>query len=227
MTQGTRFARNLVVVTKSDTTSVRYERNAFADPQLLISVSTTGSIERKYVQEIADLIVRQELKNGIGQLRRQHNRLAEEKTRKLLGCSLWVPEDLAKMKEGHDFLWLSNDAARGMQNVCIYRYSAKMLSANLVRQKTDSILQANIPGEREGTWMQLVSQEALQEDTTLCMRGLWEVKGDAMGGPYVSLSILQGDSIITALAFVYAPEQRKRNIIRRLEAALYTMKREY
>ena len=58
------------------------------------------------------------------------------------------------------------------------------------------------------------------------IRGLWEMEGDAMGGPFVAHC--WKDSVtgktMTALAFVYAPEMKKRNKIKQLEAVLYTMK---
>ena len=58
------------------------------------------------------------------------------------------------------------------------------------------------------------------------MRGLWRVQGDMMGGPFVSLTRLdeQNNRVIVAEGFVYAPETEKRNFIRRIEAALYTLR---
>ena len=46
------------------------------------------------------------------------------------------------------------------------------------------------------------------------------MKGDCMGGPFVSHTV--GD--ITAEAFLFAPGKKKRNQLRQLEAALYTLK---
>ena len=57
-------------------------------------------------------------------------------------------------------------------------------------------------------------------------RGLWEMEGDAMGGPFVSHSIVDSSRrrIIVAEGFVYAPGMKKRNLLRQLEASLYTLK---
>ena len=61
------------------------------------------------------------------------------------------------------------------------------------------------------------------------MRGLWDVKGDVMGGPFVSHTRLDeaNNRIITAEAFIYEPEKKKRNLMRQAEAALYTLKLPY
>ena len=57
-------------------------------------------------------------------------------------------------------------------------------------------------------------------------RGLWQMHNDAMGGPFVSHSRVDtiNNRVIVVEGFVYAPEKMKRTMIRRLEAALYTLK---
>ena len=57
---------------------------------------------------------------------------------------------------------------------------------------------------------------------SVTVRGLWEMKNDAMGGAFVAYWQPEGSRIVVAEAFVYAPETKKRNLVRRLEAALYT-----
>lgn len=63
-------------------------------------------------------------------------------------------------------------------------------------------------------------------DYTLEARGLWRMKGDFMGGPFVSHTRLdkKNQRIITAEIFVYSPEKMKRNLVRQMEASLYTLK---
>ena len=51
------------------------------------------------------------------------------------------------------------------------------------------------------------------------------MEGDAMGGPFVSHAVI--DSVrgrtLVAETFVYAPGEKKRNIMKRMEAVLYTL----
>jgi hypothetical protein len=56
-------------------------------------------------------------------------------------------------------------------------------------------------------------------------RGLWHMENDAMGGPFVAHSVVDtiNNRIVVVEGFVYAPEKMKRTMIRRLEAALYTL----
>ena len=58
-------------------------------------------------------------------------------------------------------------------------------------------------------------------------RGLWKIEdGEAMGGPFVSLTRLDqvNSRVVTAEAFLFAAGQKKRNAMRQLEAILYTLK---
>ena len=57
-------------------------------------------------------------------------------------------------------------------------------------------------------------------------RGLWRMKGDFMGGPFVSHTRLdqKNQRIITAEIFVYSPDKMKRNLVRQMEASLYTLR---
>lgn len=51
-------------------------------------------------------------------------------------------------------------------------------------------------------------------------------EGDFMGGPYVSHVRLDkvNQRIIVSEIFVYSPDKMKRNLVRQMEASLYTLK---
>ena len=57
-------------------------------------------------------------------------------------------------------------------------------------------------------------------------RGLWYMENDMMGGPFVSHSMVDeiNGRIIVTEAFLYAPNRKKGNMMRKLEASLYTIK---
>ena len=239
LSQGTRYARNLIIVStdSSHLQQVRatYELDTYAHPQMLVRLDAPSTaLLRQWLtdnkQALADELTRAEMNNGISNLREHHNTQAEEIISQNFNCRLWIPEDLNKMKQGRQFLWFSNDGASGMQNICIYSYPADSLSPALMLQKRDSVMRSNIEGEQPtmhmATTLRSVTFHLRSEDDTeiLGARGLWEMEGDDMGGPFVSMARQTGDSVLCIEGFVYAPEMNKRNLIRRLEAALYTLK---
>ena len=239
LSQGTRYARNIVLVTTDSTqlrkTQLRLLHDVYAHPQTIVRVEAP-SVEQllrdlpELRQTIGDELLRAEMNNAIANLREHHSTRALHLTDSLFGCRLWVPADLTKAVMGHDFLWLSSDGATAMQSVCVYRVAADTLTPMRMLDLRDSMMRINIPCERPGAYMTTVRPSVIVRrqpnggTETMGMRGLWATEGDGMGGPFVSMSKLVGDSLLCVEAFVYAPSASKRNMMRRLEACLYTLK---
>jgi len=57
------------------------------------------------------------------------------------------------------------------------------------------------------------------------IRGLWRVENAFMGGPFVSLSTVDEtrNRVVTVEGFVYAPKADKRNLMRQVEAVVYSL----
>jgi hypothetical protein len=57
-------------------------------------------------------------------------------------------------------------------------------------------------------------------------RGLWLVKNDFMGGPFVNYTFVdkEHNKIIVLDGYVYAPRDNKRDMLRSVEAILHTWK---
>ena len=57
-------------------------------------------------------------------------------------------------------------------------------------------------------------------------RGMWNVVGDFMGGPFVSYSIVDPTSskIVTAEGWIFYPNKEKRDLLRQQESILYSLK---
>ena len=92
-------------------------------------------------------------------------------------------------------------------------------------------MEANIPGAMEGMYMATDSNYVEVKDIVVKgeyafeARGLWYMKGDMMGGPFVSHARVDRPNgrVVVVEAFVYAPEKQKRDLIRQMEASLYTL----
>lgn len=240
--QLTKYARSIVVAdidgNKYADTRVRYEKNVYAKPQMVVYVCSP-SVERmrtdsvRIQKAVGSLLSRFELNTEMSNLQKAHNNAAELAADSIFGHGIWITRDIQAMKNGKDFLWLSDNSATAMRNICVYSYPGTTLNADLAVRMRDSVMSANIPGETPQMYMTTAVDPTpkiimLREKgrTVMETRGLWEMKGDAMGGPFVSHSIVDSlrGRIIVAEAFVFAPGKKKRNLIRQLEAALYTLK---
>lgn len=242
LNQTTRLARSIVIVTVNPalftSTRIRYEKNVWARPQLVVYVNTPSashlSRHMSYNgRHLADLLARAEISSAVSALGSGGNRKAESRIRSIFGWDLRIPADMKAGKTGHNFIWLSDNRADRMRNICVYSYSGSSLDPVRAISARDSVMKANIPGELDGMYMQTTPESVTagltknSKRTLMVSRGLWEMRNDAMGGPFVSYSAVDSarGRIIVAEAFVYAPGTRKRNLLRSAEAALYTLDR--
>lgn len=240
--QTTRLARCIVIVTVNPavftSTRIRYEKNVWARPQLVVYVNTPSASQlsqymAKAGHRLTSLLTRAEINTAISTLRAGSNRKAESSIRSMFGWDMRIPAEMKAGKTGRNFIWLSDNRPDRMRNICVYSYGGTTLDAHRALAARDSVMRLNIPGELDGMYMQTtpgsVTAGLATEDgrTVMISRGLWEMRNDAMGGPFVSLSTVDSDNsrIIVAEAFVYAPGTNKRNLIRSAEAALYTLGR--
>ena len=217
----------------------KFARNVYSYPQMIMTLqapdeeSLTEYINNNQ-QSIIDFFTKAEMNREIENLRERHNpevsRLAEE----ILDVDIWVPWELNKFKTGKDFLWASTNVGKKDMNLVLYSYpytDKNTFTLDYFLQKRDSVMKANIPGGPKGSYMTTNHDYVYVEDGTVrgkyaqIARGLWRVQGDRMGGPFVSHSRVDeaNGRVVVAEAFIYAPESLKRDLLRRMEAALYTL----
>ena len=236
--------RNIIIVNINDKeftrTRIKYKMNKWARNQLVMTINSPSPSEfvvfcQEHKQEIIDFITKMEMNRLIVELRKQHSKRASELAKEIFDCELWAPKELASWKKGKDFMWVSNDAASGHMDIVVYSYpyeGPETFNKRYVCWKRDSVMEKNLPGERPGMYMTTdtlctaVKPVVVHGKFAYEMRGLWVMKGDCMGGPFVSFSRVdeENNRVIVAEGFVYAPEKMKRGLSRRLEGALYTLK---
>ena len=93
-------------------------------------------------------------------------------------------------------------------------------------------MKINIPGSREGQYIQTdadyvgVKNIGVKGEYAFEARGLWYMENDMMGGPFVSHARVDSPNgrVVVVEAFVYAPQKKKRDLMRQMEASLYTLK---
>lgn len=238
----TNIFRNIVRINISrDFTKakMKVEHDVHSTPQLIITIQGPNQvIVSQYITErtrdITSLITSQEINAAANNLYYEHNVKFAKKVKEMFDCDFYIPVDINKMKTGKDFIWASDDGLSVIQNICIYSLpyvSEKMLTRNPYIALRDKVMADNIPGAHEGSVMRTnhefvwTKNIRVRDDVAMEARGLWEMSKEAMGGPFVSHSRIDtiNNRIIVVEGFVYAPDKMKRTMIRRLEAALYTL----
>lgn len=239
----TNLFRNIILINigrEHTVPKIRLERDAHSTPQLIIKI--TGPNQREvsmhiteHTKAIQELITVEEINRQCNDLLDSHNIKFADKVKEMFDCTLYIPTDIKKMKVGENFIWASNDAVTGIQNIVIYSLpyvTERMFKKGPYMALRDTIMKANLPGDKPGMYMETnrdyvwTKDIKIQGEYALEARGLWQMHNDAMGGPFVSHSRVDtiNNRIIVVEGFVYAPEKMKRTMLRRLEASLYTLK---
>ena len=218
---------------------LKFARDVYAYPQMVMTLQAPDEASlAQYVednaQSIIDFFTRAEMNREISNLREEHNLDVSRLAKEILGVDVWVPWEVNKYKKGKDFLWASTNSEKKDMNIVLYAYpytDANTFTLDYFLNKRDSVMKVNIPGGPEGSYMTTQHDYVYVKDATVhgkyaqVARGLWRVQGDRMGGPFVSHSRVDevNGRVIVAEIFIYAPESLKRDLVRRMEAALYTV----
>lgn len=169
-------------------------------------------------------------------LKEHYSKLAMEKVQDKFAISIHVPEDMTYYKDTTDFLWVSNNANTGRVDLLVYSFpytDENTFTEDYLVAKRDSVLKQNLPGAFPDSYMATETRAGLTYEPIMLngkycgvLRGLWKMVGDKMGGPFVSHAFLDAKKqrVIVTEGLVYAPETTKRNYIRKIEAALYTVR---
>lgn len=206
--------------------------NAFEDEWSLHAGQIMGIIEQKEIRRIQQ------------QVRARNNPEISQRLQAQYALTLDLHRGFTLMEQRPDFIWMRRDQQRPKdgqkheieQGIMIYTYpyvSDSTFTKEFLLQKRDSVMKANVPGGPEGSYMTteyfyepVFEPSVLNGEYCAILRGLWTVKGDFMGGPFVSITTFDklNNRIVTAEGYVYAPNFDKREYIRELEAVLYSLK---
>ena len=225
--------------------TLRHDENAAPQNIIRITAQSAQQLQERLngekLRHIVDEVELKHLADIISGNPSKQNREMQDEIKKMFGIDMKIPAAMNASKKAKDFIWISNNASSGMQNLLVFKVKSEERRAGKGKVKSeerrmknsnafhvndkaliDSILRTNMPGETDSMYMVIPH---------LSERGLWEMKGDAMGGPYVmhrihrqtSQAAKQGYNLYI-IAFVYAPEMKKKILIKQLEAAISTIK---
>lgn len=238
-------ARNIIIVNVSDIYSMvrlKHQQDAWSTPQSVMyingpDINSVAEAIGKYGDDILNFFIKAERDRAIKFQRKSVETKAVNKVKEKFGFDMTIPSGMNRFKENEGALWIANSSQNISQNIVIYTFpytDIKQFDKEYLLHVRDSVLKDLVPGPVEGSYMTTEYRYDPPRYSHTVMasgkfatetRGLWRVEGDMMGGPFVSVSTLDENTqrIVTAEAFLYAPNQYKRNALRQLEAVLFTM----
>lgn len=240
-----KYVRNILIV-KIDASlytkvSLSYENDPWAKNQVVVTMTAPDQqaivhYANEHPKQLVDFFVKVEMNRAISQLEKNYSSVVMDHLKADFDVMLNAPANMTYYRDTTDFFWASNNANTGRTDLVVYTFpytDPNTFTADYLVAQRDSVMKANLPGAFPNSYMATETRAGIEyEPITLngkyagIMRGLWRMEGDMMGGPFVSLVRLdeKNNRVVVAEGFVFAPETDKRNFIRRIEAALYTLR---
>lgn len=157
-----------------------------------------------------------------------------DRIRKKNNFSLAFPSGYRINKDTLNFMWISNETPTSSQGMFIYTYeytSEKEFTKEAILKKRNFLLKKFIPGPTVGSYMTTEMNYPIscahfdfKGNYAMETRGLWKVENDFMGGPFQSITFLdkENNKVVCFDSYVYYPNQNKREMLRELEAIMYS-----
>lgn len=220
-------------------TRMKFVRNVYANGQVILHIRSGSKQDfAQYVtehgQDIIDFFTKMEMNRLCQDLSKRYSKLTFDLAKEIFGCELRAPEELKNFKRGKDFMWTTNNTATGMVSIMMYSYpyeGPETFNKRYMLHKRDSVMRINMPGSDPDMFVQTdtaftsIRPIVVHHKYAMEARGLWFMRNDGMGGPFVSHSRVdtENNRVVVVEGFVFAPEKMKRGLMRRMEGSLYML----
>ena len=228
-------SRTILKVDIAEKEGVFNFKNTYASPQRIIQI-TANSADKiiEIINENLNSIYSTMYLNEIQEKQRRisKNLNQTQAIKNSTGLTLRFPSAYRVAKVDSNFVWIRRDIETGSVNLFISIYNDKNNSP--IVKIRDSISKHHIPGPVENTFMSTdpiytpsSQQISIKGKQILETRGLWEIKGQFMAGPFLNYqfeSNTKQDEYIMLDGFVYSPGSSKREYVFELEAIMRSLK---
>jgi hypothetical protein len=235
-------SRNLLMVKVGDdvdSSGVYFTYDKYASPQAVAIIEAKSKenllpIFMSNSDKIIGFFLKSEKERLMSNYAKYREKLIDDKAKELFSISINVPPGFTIAASTADFMWARYETPEISQGIFIYSVpyvSDSTFTSDFLKVQRNIFLKNNVPGPTKGSYMTTDTEMPLLFNTTQKdgnyaaeMRGLWRVENDFMGGPFVSLSVLDllKKRVVTIDGYVYAPGKDKRNLLRQVEAMIYS-----
>jgi hypothetical protein len=229
--------RLILKLEKADSSSTSYLRDVYAKPQTVVLI--TGKTDQELIDQLranTDRIISEFNKQEVMEKRRRINKslLKDEAMEQALKFKIDIPSAYRIALEEDGFYWVRKSLTNTMtMDFMFYEVPLSTIRAgdsaiiDIVRMR-DSISMTKIPGEdgmimsTEDAYTPSLFETAIDGHMAYETRGMWEIKGEYMAGPFINYAIKDeaNDRFVIAEGYVYAPSLSKREYIFEQEAII-------
>jgi len=243
--------RTILKIAPNKPAGIKVADNVYAKPQKVITVS--GKTRQEIIStlntnsaKIIEVFRNTELNERMRQMSKsKHTYTAIQEK---LGFTIEFPSVYRIAKESDNFFWIRKEITTGTNNLMIYTLPYNTIKrndsvVNQIIKVRDSVGELYIRGRQDGelkadgskiesymvtenAYTPFYGETIVDNKPAFETKGLWDLKGDFMGGPFINYVI--EDKInkrwVVVEGFAFAPSVEKRNYMLELEAIIKSIK---
>lgn len=237
-----KMARNIIIPEISNiysTPKISSESDKYAVGQVIMTIKAPDSTSfANFVIENKDVIVNYFIKKELERTSKwliKSSGTPQSPIKDIFGINIHYPKGISNTYTEDNFFWATNDAPESRLDIAIFQFpytTETVFEKDSLIAIRNSFLGKHITGAAKS--QMITATESMEPEYERMevngifraqLRGLWEMTNDMMGGPFVMQAFVneQTNMVVVVDVFVYAPEKNKRNLMRNMEASLYTI----
>lgn len=238
-----RFHRTIIRVnvdSEIKESNIKYGEDIWATPQLVIRMEAPDSYSLEtLINKEKSNILQNILTYDRKRLANMYNDSKDLEIQNILtsfNINMAIPRGYNIDFSNKEFASFSIETSKTSQVLFIYQYpynGERDLKTSMIIEKRNDFLKKYTVGTRDDSYLTTAEifppysfDIKLKDREIIELRGWWEMHNGYMGGPFISHTILDKNrnKIVVADAYVYYPNNKKRNMMRQLEAIVYSMR---
>ena len=235
--------RNIILVNINSSVvepGVVFRQDVWAAPQCVININaadneTAVALIKDNSEKMKAFLEQSERDRVISNAKKYEELAIAPTVSEIIGGSPHFPSGYRIKMKTNDFVWVTYEPQYTQQSILLFKYPVvkgeEMLSRENLIADINKMLEKNVPGMFENTYMTIASVATpslkymkYKGHEFAELRGLWDVHNDFMGGPFVAHAFYSqdGKDVIVLFSFVYAPKYDKRHYLRQVESLIYS-----
>ena len=214
--------KNIVIIAKDVMQSS--QQNKWAYNQLVSQLNWQENTKETQISlnKLKVIYEQKELKA----IRKSFAKISQKNNEELLnnnfGIEVIIPKEYKVIYNSDSIFWATFNPPKSEEIKNMLSFSFTPYSNNLqeeVLQKTDSVFAKYLEGEKIGSFVRIEPQYPPYYNDNI-YRGLWKLEKGFMGGPFLIKTYFIKNKVVVNVGLIFAPQSRKRNFIKELEAIL-------
>ena len=214
--------KNIVIIAKNVPTS--NQQNKWANGQLVVQLDLKDEDNKltKDLNKVKAIFEFREIRILRNSISKSSQKIHEKNIKEQFNIETLIPSEYTIVKDTVALFWATYNPEKQEEIKHLFVFSFEPKAINLqqeVLQKTDSIFTKYLLGAKQGQHVKIEDMFSPIYSENI-YRGLWKLNGGFMGGPFLIKTYFTNNKVVVTVGLIFAPNDRKRNHIRTLEAIL-------